>query len=169
MNRTAFPHVIRFVGLVLFQILILDQLNLHGFLNPYIYPLFLLMLPLQMAPWIVLLLGFFLGISVDLFTNSMGMHTAASVLLAYLRPYALNLIIPSGGYEVDDKPTVTSLGFTWFFSYALALIFLHHLFFFYLEMFRFSHFFATLFKVFLSTIFSVSLIMLSQFVWTAKR
>ena len=169
MNRTAFPHALRFFTLVLFQALILNQLNLHGYLNPYIYPLFLLLLPLQIAPWMLLLLGFALGISIDVFTNSMGMHTAASVLLAYLRPFALNAMIPSGGYEADDRPTIHSLGFGWFLRYTFVLIFMHHLLYFYVETFRFSNFFTTLFKVLASTTFSVSLIILTQYLWTPKR
>ena len=169
MNSTLVKNIFRFIGLVLFQVLILDQLNLHGFINPYIYPLFLLLLPLQIAPWALMLLGFTLGISVDLFTNSMGLHAAASVFMAFLRPYVLTLVIPSGGYEAEDSPTIRSLGLGWFFSYAFVLILLHHLAYFYLEVFRFSGFFTTFLKVILSSFFSIFLIIVAQYLSSPKK
>ena len=95
-----FYQLIRFVVLVLIQVLILNNLLLPGVFNPYIYPLFLLLLPIRMPIWLLLLVGFVAGLTIDLFSNTMGMHAAASVLLCFMRPQVLKLIEPSGGYAI---------------------------------------------------------------------
>lgn len=163
MVRLLARNIIRFLVVILIQALILNNIMLHGYLNPYFYIIFILLLPFETPRWLLLVSGFALGISVDLFANTLGMHTAATVFIAFLRPWILSLFSPRDGYEPETLPTVHFYGITWFVSYALVLTFLHHLVLFYIEVFHFQEFFSTFLRVFLSTLLTASTIILSQF------
>jgi len=156
-------NIFRFVILVLFQILILDNIMLGGYMVPYFYVLFIILMPFETPPWVQLVTGFLLGFSIDLYEHTMGMHTAATVLIAFLRPYLLNLFAPRDGYEPDTYPRIYYYGFTWFLKYALIIVFVHHFVLFYLEVFNLKDFFSTFLRVILSTLLSVSTIVLSQY------
>jgi len=163
MLRLLANNIIRFLVVILIQVLILNNIMLHGYLNPYFYIIFILLLPFETPRWLLLVAGFALGISVDLFANTLGMHTAATVFIAFLRPWGLSIFAPRDGYEPETLPTVHFYGLTWFVSYALVLTFLHHLVLFYIEVFHFQEFFSTFLRVFLSTLLTASTIILSQF------
>ncbi|MBI3500863.1 MAG: rod shape-determining protein MreD [Bacteroidetes bacterium] len=160
---------LRFIFLVLFQVLILNHIQLSGYLNPFLYVLFILMLPFQTPDWLVLVLSFALGLSIDMFSDTGGMHAAASVFMAFARKPLLKIISPREGYEPTQHPTVQQFGFGWFFSYAGILVLIHHFFLFYLEAFHFSGFFHTFFRVILSSVFTLTLIFVSQFFFTKTR
>ncbi len=153
-------NIFRFVVLVLVQVLVLNNIQVSGYLVPYIYPLFILLLPFETPRWLLLILGFTLGITMDLFTETPGMHAAATVLMAYIRPWVLGMSAPRDGYEAR---TFHYYGFQWFLRYAVILVLAHHLVLFYVEVFRFSEFFSTLMRVLLSSLMSIVLIMLSQY------
>jgi hypothetical protein len=163
MVRLFAINIIRFLVVILIQVLILNNIMLHGYLNPYFYIIFILLLPFETPRWLLLVAGFALGISVDLFAGTLGMHTAATVFIAFLRPWVLSLFAPRDGYEPDTSPSVHFYGLAWFVSYALVLTFLHHLVLFYIEVFHFQEFFSTFLRVFLSTLLTASTIILSQF------
>lgn len=169
MINEVIKNSIRFVFLVLFQVLILNNIQLSGYLNPFLYVLFILMLPFQTPKWLVLILAFLVGISVDMFSDTGGLHAAASVFMAFLRQPVLKLISPRDGYDVVQSPTVQQFGFGWFFSYAGILIFTHHLFLFYMETFHLAGFFSTLFRVILSSLFSLTLVFISQFFFSNPK
>src|SRR5580658_7192394 len=118
MTTNILVQLFRFIILVGIQVLVLNNLELNGVFNPYIYPLFILLLPINTPKWLLLLLGFGTGLVIDMFSNTMGMHAAATTLLAYMRPYILNVLQPSGGYEPEDKPTLSNMGFRWFITYS---------------------------------------------------
>jgi rod shape-determining protein MreD len=159
-----FPrYFLQFIVLVLLQVLVLNNIHLGGFINPYLYILFILLLPFDTPSWIVLFLGFFLGLSVDLFMNTLGMHASATVFMAFLRPTILKIIAPRDGYEPGTLPRIAHQGAEWFIRYALILTLGHHLFLFFAEAFHFTDFFATLLRVLLSTLFSALLIIMSQY------
>jgi hypothetical protein len=126
-------------------------------------------LPFQTPKWLVLLLSFVIGISVDLFSNTGGMHAAASVLLGFLRQPILKLISPRDGYELTQSPTIKQFGFSWFFSYAGILVFIHHTCLFYLEAFHLAAFFSTFLRVLLSSTFTLVLIFISQFFFSKSK
>ncbi len=165
MNKGYFVHIIRFVLLVLFQVLILNNIQLSGYLNPYFYVLFILMLPFETPRWLLLLSAFFLGFSVDLFQNTMGINIAACVLMAWFRPYVIQLVASKQEYEPGLEPCIRDLGFTWFISYSLILVFIHHFALFYIEVFRFSEFLTTFYRVLGSTVFTMVLIIMSQYLF----
>ena len=159
---------IHFIFLVLFQILILNNIELSSYLNPFLYVLFILMLPFQTPKWLILILAFIIGVSIDMFSDTGGLHAAATVGMAFFRQPILNLIAPRDGYDVVHQPTIQQFGFAWFFSYAGILVLIHHLFLFYLEAFHFSGFFFTFLRMLLSSLFTLTLIFISQFFFSSN-
>jgi len=157
-------YVISFFVLLLIQVTILNNIHLGGYINPFIYVMFILMLPVRIPGPLLLVLAFVLGLVIDMFTNSVGMHAAASVFMAYARPTVLKFIAPRDGYETESAPSVREFGFNWFAIYAIILVFLHHLMLFYIEVFRISEFFPTLLRIILSTIFTTAIVVLVQFI-----
>jgi len=156
-------NIFRFVVLILFQVLVMDNVMINGYMIPYIYILFILLMPFETPRWIQLLSGFALGFVMDLFAGTPGMHTAASVLIAFVRPYLLDLLASRDGYEIETYPRIHYYGFLWFLKYAALIVVIHHLALFYLEVFQLKHFFSTFLRVILSSILSTSTIVLSQY------
>jgi len=164
-------NVGRFLLLVFLQGLILNDINLlQGMAIPYLYILFLLMLPMETPRWLELILGLVLGLSIDMFTNTLGIHASACVFLAFLRPVYLKAIAPRDGYEFGQQPTVADQGLSWFLKYASVLILAHHSWLFYVEVYSFKGFFTTLLRVILSSAFTLTLAVISQYlVFNSKR
>lgn len=162
MIKNLFFYPFQFIFLVIFQVLILNNIQFSGFVNPFLYLFFIISLPLETPKWLLMLLSFLIGLSVDIFSGTLGMHASASVFLAFCRPYILNLIAPREGYEVNQKPSISELGFSWYLTYSALSVLLHHLFLFFVEVFRFSDFFATLGRVLASSLFTLVIILISQ-------
>ncbi|MBL4624099.1 MAG: rod shape-determining protein MreD [Flavobacteriales bacterium] len=159
----------RFIFLILLQVLILNNVAFSGYINPYLYVLFILMLPFDTPKWLSLVLAFFLGFTIDIFTSTLGMHIAASLFMAYSREHLLRLFAPRDGYDPVLSPTIPDMGIVWYLSYAGILTFLHHAFLFTIEVFRFSEFFSTIGRALLSTFFTLILILISQLLIYRKK
>ncbi len=154
----------RFVFFIALQVLVLNNIHLFdGLIVPYLYPIIILLLPLNLAHWAVMLVALGVGLSVDSFTNTLGMHASAAVLIGYLRGILLKWISPRDGYDAGQKPTLSDMGWSWFLSYAGLLIFIHHLWFFNIEHFQFDYFFRTQVRVLFSTVFTLFLICVGQY------
>jgi len=162
MIRDISRHIGNFIFLILLQILILNNIEFSGYIDPYLYILFIILLPFETPKWVLIISAFLLGFSIDLFSHTLGMHTFATVLIAFLRPYLLKFIAPRDGYEAGSQPNVKYLGFDWFIKYAIILVVIHHMALFYIEVFKFHQFFATLLRVILSSISTLLLVVLSQ-------
>lgn len=152
-----------FILLILLQVLLFNNIEFSGYVNPYIYVMFILLLPIEIPSWLLLLLSFGTGLIIDFFSSSPGMHTSATVLIGFVRPYVLRLVSPRDGYESGSDPSMVAYGLRWFATYALLMVIIHHTALFYLEVFRFADFFRTLLRVILSTLFSVGFILLIEF------
>lgn len=163
MVRNLITYPLQFIFFVLLQGLVLNNVQFSSIINPYLYILFILWLPIETPKFVLLLVSFILGLSVDLFSNTVGMHASATLFLAFCRPFVLRFFEPRDGYEPNQKPGLNHFSLSWFLIYTLILTFLHHLFLFYVEVFRFSDFFSTLSRVIASTVFTVTLILISQF------
>jgi hypothetical protein len=165
--RGLIKYALMFICLVLIQVVILNQVQFSGYVNPYIYFLFILLLPLSLPRYAMLLLAFLLGITIDVFSNSLGMHAAATVFIAYMRPGVVGLI-SSREEDRSDYPGLAQTNFRWFLSYTSIMVFLHHFVLFYLEVLSFSHFFETFFRIIISSLFSIFIIVLSQYIFFRK-
>jgi rod shape-determining protein MreD len=148
---------------MLLQVLVFNNIQFSGYVNPYVYILFILLLPVEIPSWILLILSFITGMLMDFFVGSPGMHTFATVLAGFIRPFVLRAASPRDGYEPNAAPSMLSYGFIWFLTYSLIIVLVHHTALFYLEVFRFTEFFRTMLRVLLSTLFSVTFILLLEF------
>jgi rod shape-determining protein MreD len=147
---------------MLLQILVLNHINLGGFINPYIYVLFLLILPFEIPGWALLLVSFGTGFTIDWFSHTAGMHTFTCTLVGYLRIHILKMFAPRDGYESGIQPNARFMGFNWFIRYATVIVVVHHFVLFFVESFTFHLFFATLLRIILSSIATLVIIALSQ-------
>lgn len=164
MITTLASNLGRFFLLVLLQVLILDRLDVaNGWMVPYLYLLFLLMLPFELPNWAGLLIGAATGLVLDAFGSTPGMHMSACTVMMFARIHLLRLMAPRDGYEFGMRPTVPRMGLAWFATNAGVLILLHHLWLFFVEMHRFDAFFSTLLRAFLSAAFTLGLALLTQF------
>lgn len=152
-----------FIILILLQVLLFNNIQFSGYVNPYVYIMFILLLPVEIPSWLLLLISFFTGIVVDFFSGSPGMHASATVLAGFVRPHVLTLVSPRDGYEGRSEPSMLNFGFRWFVTYTVFIVLIHHTVLFYLEVFRFTDFFRTFLRVLLSTFFTVTFITIIEF------
>ncbi len=158
-------HFLRFVFLVLFQVFILNNINLGGYINPNIYILFILMLPFNTNRLLLILFGFICGFSIDILSGGIiGIHSASCVLIAYIRPNVISLISTQRSFETNSVPSVKDMGFKWFLTYIIILTIIHHLMYFYIEIFSFRDSIYTLIRIFISSFFTISLLIISQYI-----
>ncbi|MFZ4522323.1 MAG: rod shape-determining protein MreD [Bacteroidales bacterium] len=162
-SRTVFFNIIRFFFLIFLQVLILNHINLSGYINPYFYIYFILLLPFDTPKWMLLLAAFVLGWSVDIFTNTIGLNAAACVMMAFARPFVIAAISSGPESLLGDTPSLRNQGVKWFLYYAIILTLIHHLTFFYLEIFRLNEFMATFVRVLLSSAFTLFLVFISEY------
>jgi rod shape-determining protein MreD len=152
-----------FILLILLQLLLFNNIQFSGYVNPYVYILFILLLPVEIPSWLMLIISFATGLIIDLFSGTPGMHSSATLIAGFSRPYILRVISPRDGYEAGASPSMVAYGFRWFLSYTLLIVLIHHTTLFYLEVFRFSEFFRTMLRVILSSLFSIAFILLIEF------
>jgi len=169
MSRQGFKNIVRFIILVLVQVLILNNLNLGGYINPYLYILFILLLPVDISKSQLLLLAFLIGITIDFFGNTLGLHAAATVLVAFARPGIINLFFSNIEFNAKEEPSIQRLKFAGFFRYVFVLVVIHNFTLFMLEIFSFSDFLFTLYRIMLNSLFTTLLIFISMFLFGKKH
>ncbi|BDC98414.1 Rod shape-determining protein MreD [Persicobacter psychrovividus] len=155
-------QIVHFFVYLLIQVLVFKGVALFGSGFIMIYVAFLLLLPVDTDKSTLLVLGFLSGLAVDWFYDSMGIHAAAMVALAYLRPKWMGMIMPKGGYDAGTLPLVSNYGFNWFAAYALPLIFVHHFLLFVIQAGGFAMPVNLLVKSSFSMLLTFILIVLSQ-------
>lgn len=159
----------RFIFLIFFQVLILNNIQFSGYITPYFYIYFILLLPFETPRWMLLLSAFLLGILLDIFSNTPGLNAAACVLMAFFRPFIISSISSGTEFMIGTHPSLKNQGVKWFAYYAVILVLVHHVALFYLEIFRFTEFFQTLLRVILSSIFTLLLIFLSEYLFYSRE
>lgn len=168
MINSIFRYSLVFILLMALQLLVFDNIQFSGYVNPYVYVMFILILPFEIPSWLLLFISFAIGFLMDLFSGTPGMHSAATVLAGFVRPYILSINSPSEGYEQRTSPSLATYGFRWFFIYTLLIVLIHHTTLFYLEIFRFADFFRTMLRVLISSSFTVAFILLLESYRRAK-
>ncbi|MEO8721781.1 MAG: rod shape-determining protein MreD, partial [Ginsengibacter sp.] len=164
-------NIIRFCLFIFVQVFVLNQIPpLHQVVAPYIYFLFILWLPFKMGRRLQMLLAFALGFTLDSFTNSYGLHTAPCVLIAYLRPFLINLLISQEGAESNYfEPSIQSMGFSPYLIYITILTFIHHSFLFFLQALQTGGYLYFFIKSLASTLLSVILILVIELLFVRKQ
>ena len=163
-------NIIRFTLFIGVQVFVLNRLPpLHRFVSPYLYFLFLLWLPFRMPRMGLTLLGFVFGLALDGFTNTPGLHAACCTLIAYARPFLINLLMPKDSTEVAyAEPPIRSMGLLSYSVYAGALTFLHHLTLVFLEWLQFGDIWYFLSKVLVTTLVSLLLMAVTEMLFIRK-
>lgn len=132
----------------------------------FIYLAFLLSIPIDSNRILALFVGLFTGLTVDIFSDSLGIHAAACVLMMHVRYYIIEWATPQGGYDGGVLPSSASLGLQWYMTYSFPLILIHQICLFYTEAGGASMFFFTMSKALLSTIFTLFVIVLFQYLFS---
>lgn len=167
MSNNLSVHIIRFVVLALLQVLLLNHIYLFGYINPYLYVLFILLLPVGLSEWKVIFWAFLIGLTIDLFEDSGGIHAAACLVTAYLRPFALRT---SFGLSYENQTVkVYNMPFNERLIYIVLLVFVHHFVLFLLSFFSFSHLFLMLKNTLFSSIFTIILILIVTALFQKER
>ncbi|NER14799.1 rod shape-determining protein MreD [Leptobacterium flavescens] len=159
MNSDIILNIVRFILLVLAQVLVFNHIDFLGFINPYIYILFILLYPIKKENRAqFLFLAFLIGFFVDLFSDTGGVNAAASVCIAYIRPVVLKFAF-GNIYEYQIiKISNTPIGQR--VVYLIIMILIHHLILFGLEIFSFSNILSILKNTLFSSVFTVFLCLL---------
>lgn len=164
-------YIIRFALFILVQDFVLDRIHLHQMVTPYIYFLFLIWLPFNMGRTQQMLIAFLLGFTLDSFHHQPGFHSAACVLIAYVRPFLINILIPQEGADTNyNEPSFTSMGgILPYMVFISVLTFIHHAWLFFLEAWQFGNIWYFLVKTLLSTVLSLLLIIITEMLFVRKQ
>lgn len=168
--NSVLKNIVRFVLLLALQVIILNRILVFTFVSPVFYLLILLLLPFNISRGFLLVLGFLLGISVDIFTHTMGLHAAACLMIAYLRPFVMNILSPQGGFEPSSKtPSAATMGWIPFFTYCAILVVVHHIIYYGLEVFDFSDIWYILGKTLVSGLLTLFLILIYELLFYPRK
>jgi hypothetical protein len=154
-------NIFRLVIFILVQVFVLNKIpHLHQFIVPYLYYLFILWLPFTLSRMGLLGIGFLTGLLLDYFMMSPGLHTAACVLIAYVRPFIINVMIVKDTSELTyHEPSPRGMGWGPYFIYVFILTLLHHTYLVFLQWLDFGTFLSFLIKVGATTGISMLLIL----------
>ena len=163
-------NIIRFILFLGVQIFVLSKIPpLHRFIIPYIYFLFLLWLPFSITRFWMLIIAFVTGLTLDYFTMQIGVHTAACVLIAYVRPFIITILTPRDSSEFNYRePSPKSMGWAPYSVYVLALTLLHHTYMTFLQWIQFGKFTDFIIKVVATTLISMLLIYTTELLFPRK-
>jgi rod shape-determining protein MreD len=160
--------IIRYSGafliLIVLQLLIFNNIEFSGYINPYIYVMFILILPVAIPSWILLLLAFLTGLVIDLFSGTIGVHAFATVMAGFVRPWVLSLNITAEASEPETSPSSYRSGLRWFLIYVVTVVMIHHLALFFLQIISIKNFLHTLLRVLLSTASTYFFIVIFEFI-----
>lgn len=167
--RLNIGQVVSFFLYLALQVMLMKNVVLFNTAFCFIYIAYLLLLPNDINPLILMSIGFVMGFVVDIFYDSLGMHASACVLIMYVRNYWLNLNTPQGGYDSNAAPTLSMNGIQWFTVYALPLVFIHHAVLFFIEAGGFGIFWFTLWKTIASTMLTTLVTLIIQLLFAERR
>lgn len=167
--RLILIYSIRFVLMVLLQTLVFNQLEIGLGIHPMIYPMFIMLLPFNTNPVLLLLIAFVMGISIDVFSNTGGLHASSLLVFALFRPIIFKAFSPRDGYDSSKEGSVYEMGHLWFFYCFGILLLIHHLWFFFMEVFKFSELFYVFRKLLFTLPVSYLLVILLQFLFLKRK
>lgn len=169
MTRSNIIQAVSFFLYLFFQVIILKNAVLFHTAFCFLYIAYLLLMPVETNPLFLMVLGFVMGVFIDMFYDSLGLHALSCVLIVYLRKYWLARLTPQGGYDNGAIPGLALSGVQWFLVYALPLILVHHAILFFTEAGGFQYFAFTLGKILASTIYTTLVILIVQYLFPGGR
>ena len=163
-------NIIRISVILFFQVFIVTKIPpLHQFIVPYFYFVLILWLPFKITRINLLLVAFLIGSLVDWFFKTPGLHAAASLLIAYLRPYLVNLLLPKEATDWgNEEPSTKTMGAVPYTLYMVLLTLFHHAYLIFLEWLQFGSFVYFIAKLFATGIVSLLLILIADLFFNRK-
>lgn len=163
-------NILRFLFFILVQVFVLDKVPLiHQYLKPAIAFLFILWLPFSLSRVALMAVAFIFGLALDYFAGVPGLHSAPLVLIAYIRPFLLNLLLPQQKAEITySDPSAKSIGIGPYTIYVIVLTFIYHVYLTLIEWLQFGDFLFFIGKVVASTILSLVLIFITELLFFRK-
>ncbi len=169
MNRAIFISFARFVILIFIQVFLLKNVGYYNLATPFLYILFIMLLPFNTPNALLFLFAFIAGLTVDIFYDTLGINAAASTVLALVRVIFIGLTVQREGFDNEPEPRLGIMGFRWFFFYSIMLTLFHHATLFLLETFQVGELQYTLIRVVYSSVLTIILILISEFIFFKKK
>jgi hypothetical protein len=167
MNRALIINIVRFILLIAAQVVIFSKIDLFGFINPFPYILFILLYPVNSNKSGLLIASFLLGLTVDFFLNSGGVHAFSCLVLAYVRPsffkFSFGISYEYQTVKINDKLSPER------FTFIFISIITHHIILFLLEFFKFTFILEALLRTITSTIFTLIVSIVIIYLFKPKR
>jgi len=168
MNNLIISNSIRFVGLVLLQVLVLNHIHLFGYLTPFVYIVWVFLFPIRKNIGFFLVFSFLLGLSVDFFSDSGGINAAATLFIAFIRLPILKAILRKSDFDYVLF-NLRSISFDKAFLFIATLTIIHHFIIFSLEYFTFNEFTSIIYNTILTSIFTIIVSFLGILLFTNKK
>jgi len=169
MTKLIIPNILRFVVLLTMQIFLFKNIGYYNLITPFPYILAILLLPVGISNVLLFTIAFFTGLTVDIFYDSLGVHAAASSLLAWSRITFLKITLDVENQDKNITPIPSEVTFSWLLTYLLINTFLHHLLLLTLERFSFYQYHLTLLSCILSCIFTVLICLIFSLLMYRKK
>jgi len=173
MNTQSIKHIIRAVLILLVQVLVLKRIGLgtswiwmHG--SIFIYPVIILLLPFRISRHYVIVIGFLIGLLIDMFYDTIGVHAFALTATAYARGLLLSYLEPRGGYQISMSPTQYSMGLNWLMTYTSISMVIHTFLFFTAEIFTFVYIGLILLNTLITFFLSMAVIMMYHLLFNPR-
>lgn len=160
MGKVIVVNIIRFIVMVLLQVVLFKNIGYYNVATVYPYLFFIFLLPIGLPNLMLFLISFLTGLTIDAFYDSIGVHAAACVGLALFRIFFHQITLEIEAKGSFNTPSWGEMGFKWFLSYIFFGTFVHHFFLFLVEAFTFSNFLYTVASTVLSSIFTTGIILL---------
>ncbi|MEQ9285677.1 MAG: rod shape-determining protein MreD [Cyclobacteriaceae bacterium] len=169
MNKQgAFGTILLSLIIIFAQVFVFKDLVLFGVAFCFFYVLALLLIPVETNPMLQIVIGFVIGLITDAFYSTQGVHASAATFLMFVRPFWINILNPGTGYGAVDRINIRTQGVQWFLTYTYPLILLHCLILFFVEAFGFANFLITLSKAFFSSLFTLVVVLIIQYLFLNK-
>lgn len=159
--QLVFQNIIRFILLVLIQVFVLDNIQFLGYISPMIYVLFILSLPIRFPRGTLLILAFLLGLIIDIFNNTMGIHAFATVFIAFIRSTVIKMSVSTEEMS-NPTPSFRVFGVANYVKYVVIMVLIHHSVLFLIESFSFLHLSLLIPKILLSSVVTILIILGTQ-------
>ncbi|MBB3058646.1 rod shape-determining protein MreD [Mucilaginibacter gotjawali] len=169
MSKSIFINLLRFFVLVFIQVFLLKNMTLYNLSTPFLYILFILLLPFEIPNVLLFVLAFITGLTIDAFYDTPGLHASACVILALVRIFFISVTVQKDGFDNEPEPTLSNKGLRWFSTYVITLTLVHHFFLFLIESFSISGLPYIIGRFLLSSLFTVFLILITGLIFFRKK
>ncbi len=167
-GKTILLNIVRWIVLLFVQIFLLRNMAFYNLSTPFVYILFIMVLPFGIPNFLLYVVAFVTGLTLDTFYDTLGVHTSACVALAFMRTSFISISLNREAID-EPEPSLGNMGFKWFSLYAVLCIFVHHIVLFFLEAFKLSEIGYTLSRALLSMGFTMFTVLLVEFIFHNRK